>query len=52
VERAIRHGSHLLSALVDANAIAMVPDGAQLKPGDVVRLMILDAEQLGSGRQV
>ena len=52
VERAIRHGSHLLSALVDANAIAMVPDGAQLEPGDFARLMILDADQLGSGTPV
>ena len=49
VERAIRHGSHLLSALVGANVIAMVPDGASPLQGDVVRVMILEAEELGSG---
>lgn len=48
VERAIRHGSHLLSALVGANAIAMVPDGASPLQGDVVRVIILDADELGS----
>ena len=48
VERAIRHGSHLLNALVGANAIAMLPEGANLLPGDVVRVIILDADQLVS----
>jgi molybdenum cofactor synthesis domain-containing protein len=46
VERAIRHGSHLLSAIADANALALVPEGADLSSGDVVRAMILDADQL------
>lgn len=46
VERAIRHGSHLLNALVGANAIAMLPEGASLLPGDVVRVIILDADEL------
>lgn len=47
VERAIRHGSHLLSALLAANAIAMLDSDANPVAGDVVRVIILDAEQLG-----
>ncbi len=46
VERAIRQGSHLLSAIAEANALAMVPEGADLSSGDTVRAMILDASQL------
>jgi molybdopterin biosynthesis enzyme len=46
VERAIRHGSHLLNALVGANAIAMLPDGTNPLRGDVLRVIILDADQL------
>lgn len=48
VERAIRHGSHLLSAISDANALAMVPEGEGLSPGDVVRAMVLNADQLSA----
>jgi len=47
VERAIRHGSHLLSALLGANAIAMIESTANPVAGDVVRLIVLDTEQLG-----
>ena len=46
VERAIRHGSHLLNALVGANAIAMLPNGTNPLRGDVLRVIILDADQL------
>lgn len=48
VERAIRHGSHLLSAIGDANALAMVPEGEGLSSGDTVRAMVLDADQLSA----
>ena len=47
-ERAIRHGSHLLSAVAEANALAIVPEGDGLVAGDVVRAMILNADQLGA----
>ena len=47
VERSIRHGSHLLSALLGANGIAMVGSDVNPVAGDVVRVIILDAEQLG-----
>jgi len=39
-----RHGSHLLSAVADANALAMVPDGDGLGIGDGVRVVLLDGE--------
>jgi len=48
VERAIRHGSHLLNALVSANALAMLSDDTNPVPGDVVRVIILDPDQLTS----
>jgi molybdenum cofactor synthesis domain-containing protein len=48
IERAIRHGSHLLSAIGDANALAMVPESDGLKSGDVVRAMVLDTDQLSA----
>ncbi len=44
VVSASRQGSHLLSAVADANAIAMVPDGEGLHTGDLVCVMILDSE--------
>ena len=47
IERSIRHGSHLLSALLGANAIAMVEHDATPVAGDFIRVMVLDAEQLG-----
>jgi molybdopterin molybdotransferase len=43
-----RHGSHLLSAVADANALALVPDGDGLDVGDTVRVMVLDGAQLGA----
>lgn len=46
VKRASRLGSHLLSAIADANAIAMVPDGDGLEIGQEVTAMILDTERL------
>ncbi|HVB70899.1 MAG TPA: gephyrin-like molybdotransferase Glp [Acidimicrobiales bacterium] len=42
IERAAREGSHLLSAIAGANAIALVPDGEGLAPGDEVRTILLD----------
>ena len=50
VERAMRHGSHVLSALTGANAIAFLPDGDSLAEGDSVRVMVLIADQLGGVR--
>ena len=47
-ERAIRHGSHLLSAVAEANALAIVPEGDGLAAGDVVRALILNADQLSA----
>jgi molybdenum cofactor synthesis domain-containing protein len=47
-ERAIRHGSHLLSAVAEANALAIVPEGEGLAAGDVVRAMILNVDQLSA----
>jgi molybdenum cofactor synthesis domain-containing protein len=48
VERAMRHGSHLLNAIADANALAIVPEGDGLAAGDVVRAMILNVDQLSA----
>lgn len=47
VERAIRHGSHLLSSLLDANAIALIDCDVSPVAGDVVALIVIDAERLG-----
>lgn len=44
IENASREGSHLLSAVANANALAMIPDGHGFTPGDVARAMILDHE--------
>jgi molybdenum cofactor synthesis domain-containing protein len=44
IESASRHGSHLLSAVASANALAMVPDGDGPEPGDTVRAMLLTDE--------
>ena len=44
VVRAPRQGSHLLSAVADANGIAMIPDGEGLHTGDRARVMILNSE--------
>ena len=43
-----RHGSHLLSAVAEANALALVPDGDGLDIGDVVQVMVLDGALLGA----
>lgn len=44
IESASRHGSHLLSAVAKANALAMIPDGDGFEPGDIVRTLLLDDE--------
>jgi molybdenum cofactor synthesis domain-containing protein len=46
VESAARQASHLLSAITEANAVAMVPDGDGLDVGAMVSAMIIDASQL------
>jgi molybdopterin biosynthesis enzyme len=46
VKSVSRLGSHLLHAIADANAIAMVPDGDGLDAGQEVVAMIIDTEQL------
>lgn len=48
VESAARQGSHLLNAVARANAIALVPEGAATGVGEVLRVMILDADQLSA----
>ncbi len=47
---AMRRGSHLLSAVAGANAIAMVAPDTSCARGDRVRVMILDADSLGATR--
>jgi molybdenum cofactor synthesis domain-containing protein len=39
-------GSHQLSALAEANALALVPDGSGLVTGDIVETMLLDTDRL------
>ncbi len=46
VTSATRQGSHLLSAVAGANALAHLPDGDGLGAGDDVRVMILDPDSL------
>ncbi|HEY5111768.1 MAG TPA: gephyrin-like molybdotransferase Glp [Acidimicrobiales bacterium] len=41
-----RQASHLLNAIADANAIAVVPDGDGFDTGQEVEAMIIDANQL------
>ena len=48
VEGRTRRGSHLLNAIVTANAIALVPVGAPTKIGDTVRVIVLDPDSLGA----
>jgi molybdopterin biosynthesis enzyme len=43
----MRRGSHLLNAIVDANAIAVVAQSSACAAGDRVRVIILDADSLG-----
>jgi len=46
VEHVARQASHLLSAIAQSNALAMVPDGDGLDVGAMVPAMILDATHL------
>jgi len=46
VKSVSRLGSHLLHAIADANAIALVPDGEGLDTGQDVSVMIIDTERL------
>ena len=46
VVEAMREGSHLLHAVARANAIAIVPDGEGLEPGETVRAVLLDPGRL------
>ena len=46
VERVARQGSHLLNAITEATAIAIVPDGDGFAPGDEVRALVIDPDQL------
>jgi len=46
VKSVSRLGSHLLNAIADANAIALVPDGDGLDTGQEVAAMIIDTERL------
>jgi len=48
VTHSMRRGSHLLNAIVDANAIAIVDGNVPCDAGDRVRVLILDADSLGS----
>jgi molybdopterin biosynthesis enzyme len=46
VEGVARQASHLLHAVAKANVLIFVPDGEGADIGDVVRGMVLDADQL------
>ena len=46
VESVARQASHLLHAVARANALLFVPDGEGADIGDVIRGMVLDADQL------
>ena len=46
VKSVSRLGSHLLSAIADANAVALVPDGEGLATGQEVVAMIIDTQRL------
>ena len=43
---AARRGSHLMHAIADANALALIPEGANSGVGDELRILILDHESL------
>lgn len=45
VERTMRQGSHLLSAVTGANALVMVPDGEGLRAGQSVAGIMLDPDR-------
>jgi molybdopterin molybdotransferase len=46
VESVARQASHLLHAVANANVLVFVPDGVGADTGDIVRGMVLDADQL------
>ena len=46
IERVARQASHLLNAIIEANALAMVLDGDGLGVGQMVPAMILDTNQI------
>lgn len=48
VRTASRQGSHLLGAVADANAIAIVPDGVSSSIGDVLQIIVLVADELSA----
>lgn len=50
VRSTARQGSHLLNAVVDANAIAYVPAGVPSDVGDIVQVLVLDADDLAARR--
>jgi molybdopterin biosynthesis enzyme len=39
--------SHLLRAMAEANALALLPDGAGTRAGQRVQVLLLDAGELG-----
>lgn len=43
-----RRGSHLLSAVVGANALAIVAENSARDAGDLVRVMVLDVDSIGT----
>lgn len=44
IESVSRQGSHLLSAVTEANALVLLADGSGLEKGDVARTMMLNLE--------
>jgi molybdenum cofactor synthesis domain-containing protein len=50
VTHVMRQGSHLVSAVAGANAIAMVPDGDGLEGGATVRIMMLELDHVDLAR--
>ncbi len=42
VRSAGEQGSHQLTAMARANALAIIPDGDGIKPGGRIRIMLLD----------
>ncbi|HVB50359.1 MAG TPA: gephyrin-like molybdotransferase Glp [Acidimicrobiales bacterium] len=46
VKSVARQASHLLNAIADANAIALIPDGDGLDTGQEVEAMVIDNNQL------
>ena len=42
-------GSHQLRSLADANALAVLPDGYGVDPGDNVKVLILDSDRFSEG---